>query len=73
MSPARFWTFAALAACCAGILTFTEQPDARVIFASASGATGLSAIRLSGAEVSNAMALTGFAVLVCSSRFDCAR
>jgi hypothetical protein len=71
MNSARFLTFATLAATCAGILTLAME--AQPINAPARATTGLSAVRLSGAEVSDAVVLAGFALLVCSKHMDCAR
>ena len=73
MNRAKFLMFAALAVACAASLTLSEPADARLIDGSARVTTALAAIRLSGAEASEAMALAGFAVLVCSSNVACGR
>lgn len=74
MSPARFLTFAFLAASFACILTLTLHPgDSRLIAGAGGTPNGLAAVRLSGAETSNAIVLAGFSFLVCSSRTDCLR
>ncbi len=67
MSPAKFSIFTALASLFAGLFALSEPADASLIDGSARIASALSAMRMSGAEASNAMVLAGFVVLACTS------
>ena len=67
MDRAKFAIFATLAAAGAGLLALSQPADARLFDRSAEVAAALATIRWSD----DAMALAGFAVLVCSNRAVC--
>lgn len=69
MNRAKFLILTALAVACAGFLTLSEPADARLIDMTPHGGSALAAIHLSD----DAMALVGFAVLVCSNHLMCGR